>query len=228
MTDQTQEQFDRGWADRGRRIGNRVARTIYRVKVWHPERVPAAGPVIVVSNHTGFLDGPAVFCLAPRTVHFLVKRSYFKSAWGRVLTGVGQIPIEQRTGDRQALAAAKSLLADGHVVGIFPEGTRGSGTVESAHQGTAWLALQTGATIVPAATLGTRGTGSGRESWPRPRSPIAISFGEPFELPDYTGVPGRKKLELATEEIRGRLATQVRAAVAETGLALPTDAPPPA
>lgn len=221
-------QFDRHWADRGRRIGNRLGRAIYKVQVLHPDRLPTDGPVVLVSNHTGFLDGPVVFCLAPRTVHFLVKRSYFKSVWGRILTGVGQIPIEQRTGDREALAIAKSLLADGHVVGIFPEGTRGAGTVESAHQGAAWLALQTGATIVPAATLGTRGTGSGRESWPKPRSPIAISFGEAFDLPDFKGVPGRQKLTLATEEIRTRLVEQVQAAVAETGLQLPTDAPPPA
>ncbi|MBD2758778.1 1-acyl-sn-glycerol-3-phosphate acyltransferase [Yimella sp. cx-573] len=220
-------EFDRGWSDRGRRIGNRLVKTGYRAKALHPERVPVTGPVIIVSNHTGFLDGPVVFCLAPRTVHFLVKKSYFKSVWGKVLTGVGQIPIEQRTGDREALAAAKSLLAQGYAVGMFPEGTRGSGTVETAHQGAAWLALQTGAQIIPTATLGTRGTGSGRESWPKPGARLRVVFGEAFALPDYTGVPGRQKLALATEEIRERLARQVSAAVVETGLVLPSDAPPP-
>lgn len=222
------QEFDRGWSDRGRAIGNRLVKLGYRARSVHPERVPATGPVLIVSNHTGFLDGPVVFCLAPRTVHFLVKKSYFKSVWGKVLTGVGQIPIEQRTGDREALAAAKSLLGRGYAVGIFPEGTRGSGTVESAHQGAAWLALQTGATIVPAATLGTRGTGNGRESWPKPGARIRVVFGEPFDLPAYDGVPGRQKLALATEQIRTRLADQVRDAIAETGMELPTDAPPPA
>lgn len=213
--------FDRGWADRGRRIGSRVARMLYDCAALHSERVPATGPVIIVSNHTGFLDGPVVFCLAPRTVHFLVKKAYFTSLWGKLLVGVGQIPIEQHTGDRAALAAARSLLDDGHALGIFPEGTRGLGTVRSAHQGTAWLALQTGATIVPAATLGTRGSGAGRESWPKLRSPLRVVFGQPFDLPAYDGLPGRQKLTAATELIRERLAEHVASAVEETGLELP-------
>ena len=65
------DEFDRGWADQGRRFGDRLARDLYRVQVWHAERVPAQGPLVLVSNHTGFLDGPAVFCVTPRTVHFL-------------------------------------------------------------------------------------------------------------------------------------------------------------
>ncbi|GAB3584257.1 lysophospholipid acyltransferase family protein [Calidifontibacter terrae] len=214
--------FDRGWADRGHRIGMRVARILYDGRALHADRVPTTGPIIIVSNHTGFLDGPVVFCLAPRTVHFLVKKSYFKSAWGKILVGVGQIPIEQHTGDRAALAAARSLLGQGHALGIFPEGTRGLGTVASAHQGAAWLALQTGATIVPAATLGTRGTGAGHESWPKLRSPLRVVFGDPFDLPAYEGQPGRAKLAAATELIRDRLAQHVAAAVEETGMTLPT------
>lgn len=217
-------EFDRGWSDRGRRIGNRLVKLGYDAKALHAERVPTDRPVLIISNHTGFLDGPVVFCLAPRTVHFLVKKSYFASVWGKLLVGMGQIPIEQRTGDREALASAKSLLSQGYAVGIFPEGTRGSGTVESAHQGAAWLALQTGATIVPTATLGTRGAGSGRESWPKPRTTLRVVFGDSFDLPAYQGVPGREKLKLATEEIRSRLAEHVHAAVEETGLRLPTDA----
>lgn len=215
--------FDRGWSDRGRRIGSVLARAIYSARTDGSQKVPASGPVVIVSNHTGFLDGPLVFCLAPRTVHFLVKKAYFTSVWGKVLRGVGQIPIEQNTGDRAALAAAKSLLDDGYAVGIFPEGTRGSGTVDHAQQGAAWLALQTGATIVPCATLGTRGSGAGRESWPKPRAKLRVVFGEAFELPDYTGMPGRQKLTAATEEIRSRLADHVHDAVRRTGLTLPQE-----
>ncbi|NHN57010.1 1-acyl-sn-glycerol-3-phosphate acyltransferase [Calidifontibacter sp. DB0510] len=212
--------FERRYADAGHVFGRNLARIVYQAKAVHPERVPATGPVLIVSNHTGFLDGPVIFCLAPRTVHFLVKRAYFTSVVGVLLRGVGQIPISQNTGDRQALADARSLLTRGHAVGIFPEGTRGAGAVSAAQQGTAWLALQTGATIVPAATLGTRGR-RGKNSWPRPRSPIRVVFGEPFELPPYAGVTGRERLRLATELVRTRLAEQVRAAISETGLTLP-------
>lgn len=218
--------FDLAHAEGGRRLGAVLVRIGYAARALHSELVPAQGPVVLVSNHTGFLDGPVVFCLTPRPVHFLVKRSYFASLWGVVLRGVGQIPITQHSGDREALQAARSVLSQGGCIGVFPEGTRGSGSVTSAQQGAAWLALQAGATIVPAATLGTRGTGSGRESWPKPRGVIRVVFGEPFTLDDIEGT-GRVRLAGATERIRERLAAHVQSAVAETGLPLPEDIPAP-
>lgn len=218
--------FDPAHVAGGRRLGSVLARVAYDARALDRSNVPSHGPVVIVSNHTGFLDGPMVFCLAPRPVHFLVKRSYFTSVWGVVLRGVGQIPITQHTGDRQALQAAQSVLSGGGCVGVFPEGTRGSGSVQTAQQGAAWLAVQSGAMIVPTATLGTRGTGSGRESWPRPRGTIRVVFGEPFGVIDIPGT-GRERLRVATELIRTRLADQVHDAVRRTGLPLPQDTPAP-
>ncbi|TWE12861.1 lysophospholipid acyltransferase family protein [Rudaeicoccus suwonensis] len=204
----------------GRQFGVVAARGLYDVRAVHPERMPMAGPVIAVSNHVGFLDGPIVFIFTPRPLRFLVKRSYFSSAWGVLLRAMGQIPIDQNSAERSALMAAKDVLTAGGGVGIFPEGTRGGGTVETAQQGAAWLAQQTGAVIVPVAVLGTVGTG-GRDSWPRLRSEMRVVVGEPFELPELPGVPGRQRLQLATEDLREHLAEHVAQAVRETGLSLP-------
>lgn len=216
--------FDVAHAEAGRRLGSVLVRTAYAARVVGVEHFPRDGATILVSNHTGFLDGPVVFCLAPRPVHFLVKRSYFASAWGAILRGVGQIPIEQGTGDRAALGAARAVLADGGCVGIFPEGTRGAGDVRALQQGAAWLALQSGARLLPVAVLGTRGTGAGRESWPRPRSPLRVVVGEPFDLVDLGAATGRQRLTLATDRIRDVLASHVRQAVETTGIPLPSDA----
>lgn len=216
------ERFDVAHVEGGRRFGAWLAPTIYAARALHADLVPAAGPIIVVSNHSGFLDGPLVFCLCPRPLHFLVKRAYFASVWGAILRQVGQIPITQDSGDREALQAARSVLAQGGAVGVFPEGTRGSGTVQSAHHGAAWLAIQSGAVIVPAATLGTRGTGGARESWPKPRAPLRVVFGEPFRVDNVSG-SGRERLRQATELLRVRLAAHVDAAVVETGMTLPAD-----
>lgn len=211
----------------GRRLGRVLAPTLYAVRRSGVDRVPADGPLVVVSNHSGFLDGPLIYCTFPRPLHFLVKRSYFETPFGVLLRGTGQIPISQATGDREALTAARAVLARGGAVGVFPEGTRGSGQVEQAEQGAAFLALQAKARVLPVASLGTRTTGGGRDSWPRLRSRMEVVFGEPFRIDDDLGGPGRERMRRATETLRTGLAEHVRAAVAATGLALPGDTPPP-
>ncbi|RNI22823.1 lysophospholipid acyltransferase family protein [Flexivirga caeni] len=210
--------------DGARWLGVRLAHLLYDVQPLHEERVPATGPVIVVSNHVGFLDGPMVFIFTPRPLRFLVKRSYFSSAWGVFLRATGQIPIDQNSADRDALGAAREVLAGGGGLGIFPEGTRGGGAVQTAQQGAAFLAQATGAQIVPVAVLGTKGTG-GRDSWPKLRGRVRVVVGDAFTLEKHRGVPGRERLRLSTEELRARLAAHVQAATRETGLALPEGTP---
>lgn len=205
--------------DAGRRFGRIAAPALYAVRALHAERMPTSGPVVVVSNHVGFLDGPMVFIFSPRPLRFLVKRAYFGSMWGVLLRAMGQIPIDQNSADRTALMTAREVLRSGGGVGIFPEGTRGAGTVQVAHQGAAWLAQQTGAQLVPIAVLGTQGTG-GSDSWPRLRSRLRLVVGEPFALATDAEGTARDRLRRATEELRERLAEHVAAAQAETGLRL--------
>lgn len=207
-----------------RTFGVGLGRLLYDVEILHPERMPKTGSMIAVSNHVAFLDGPVVFVFAPRRLRFLVKRSYFSSAWGVLLKLTGQIPIDQNTADREALATARQVLAEGGGIGIFPEGTRGAGAVQTAQQGAAYLAQATGARIVPVAVFGTRGAG-GKDSWPKLRGPLRLVVGEPFVLTKRVGVPGRERLRIATEELRTKLAAHVVAAAQETGLALPAGTP---
>ncbi|KNX37144.1 lysophospholipid acyltransferase family protein [Luteipulveratus halotolerans] len=211
----------------GRLLGQVIAPVLYDARHRGTHHVPRTGPVVLVSNHSGFLDGPLVYCLAPRPVHFLVKKSYFSSAWGALLRAVGQIPIDQNSGDRQALTAARAVLARGGAVGVFPEGTRGAGDVRAVQQGAAWLALQADALVVPVACLGTRGAGATRSSWPRLRGHLEVVFGEPFSVRPDGDVTGRERLRLASETLRSRLAAHVADSVERTGMALPGDRPAP-
>lgn len=204
-------------ADRGVRVGQRLGvgllRLLYRARVTGQAHVPSRGPVILVANHVGFIDGPLGFITSPRPVHFLVKRAYFVGPVGWLLRGVGQIPITQRSADREALTSAREVLRAGGVVGVFPEGTRGSGEVASAQQGAAFLALGTKAVVVPVALSGTAGRSKG--ALPRVRSRLSVTFGEPFDLagvPDVAAVTGRERVAVATEALRVRLAEHVRAA----------------
>ncbi len=155
----------------GRHIGIAIFHSLYRGRARHPERVPADGPVVLVANHAAFLDGPLVFSMTPRPANFLVKQEAFSGFFGWLIRSVGQIPIDRTVGDRAALATATAVLERGGAVGIFPEGTRREGDVEEVNQGAAWIALRTGARIVPVAVLGTRVPGASADTWPRPLAP---------------------------------------------------------
>lgn len=194
-----------------RGLGGAVLRRAYRIDVVGAHRVPRSGPVVLVANHVAAIDGPLGYIASPRPVSFLVKRSYFRGPVGWALHTTHQIPITQNFADREAMTAARAVLADGGVLGVFPEGTRGSGDVATARQGAAFFALAAKASIVPVALEGT----GGNRTAPRPRAHIRVQFGEPFtlhDLPVLDGVTGRQRLALATEELRGRLAEHVRAA----------------
>ena len=209
----------------GRGMGRVLVPLAYRCVVRGRDRVPAEGPLVLVANHSGLLDGPLVMSVAPRPVTFLVKQELFHGMVGSVLRGVGQISIDRTTGDRRALDAARTVLARGGVVGVFPEGTRGRGAASTAEAGVAWLALNAPAPVIPVAMLGTRRTGDGVARVPGLGRCMAVEFGRPLVLDRAPGTSGRAALEAANEAIRVALAALVASAAARTGLALPTDDP---
>ena len=208
---------DRRRASGGRKVGQLAFRTIYRGVAVHPDNVPATGPVILAANHAGFLDGPLVFSLAPRPVTFLVKQEAFAGPLGFVVRTVGQIPIDRTTGDRAALSTALAVLERGDAVGIFPEGTRRVGDVDEVNRGAAWIALRSGAPIVPVAVLGTRVPGGSANAWPRPRTVLTVDFGEPFTLQPDPAAPGRERLRRASNTLQEALASHVRRARVDNG-----------
>lgn len=215
-----------GRARLGHGVGRSLFFLLYAARAAGHWNVPPDGPVVLAANHTGYLDGALVVSMAPRPSHFLVLARTFEGSVGHLLRWSGQIPIDQGRGDRTALGQALEVLGRDGVVGIFPEGGRGRGDLAAAGKGVAWLALQSGAPVVPTACLGTRRTGELAASWPRLRSRMVVDFGPPVELDLPAGLPGRARLELATEQIRVALVTHVHAAADRHGIPLPTDVPP--
>jgi 1-acyl-sn-glycerol-3-phosphate acyltransferase len=190
--------------DRGRWLGSWMFRPFYRVRVHHAERIPARGPVVVVANHSAFVDGPLIFGLLGRRAVFWVKQEMFTGVAGWGLRRIGQLPVRRGAADRRPLTAAIAVLRGGGLVGVFPEGTRGTGDVAAAEHGAAWLARTSGAAVVPIVSRGThRPEGSGRR-W-RPRVDVVV--GEPLTIP---AGGGRAGLATATETLRAELAGMVR------------------
>lgn len=203
-----------------RPVGWLLDHAVYRTSVTGRSNVPAAGPVIFAGNHISYLDGPVMFGACPRPMHILVKQEMFSGFLGRVLTASGQLPVDRR-GGRAALTAARSLLDAGRCVGILPEGTRGSGAAAAINNGVAWLALTSGATIVPVSILGTRIGGEHLDSVPEPRRRLHVSFGGAINVSRRPGETGRVSMDRAGNEIRVALACHVQDSIQRTGQPLP-------
>jgi 1-acyl-sn-glycerol-3-phosphate acyltransferase len=196
-----------GLHDAGRVFARYHLRSAFRIRVHGRERMPAAGPVLVIANHSSMIEPQLIFGMLPRRSAFLVKAELFDAVGGlagRFLLAIGQIPLKRGEIDRTPLMTAVGVLSGGGVVGIFPEGTRGAGDVGEAERGAAWLVRASGATVLPVATRGTLRPADGKRRW-RPR--VDILVGEPFT--PKVG-PGKTGLDQGTEELRGELAALVK------------------
>lgn len=183
--------------------------------------VPPTGPVILASNHMGLMDGPVLFAVAPRRIHALVKHKMFQGRLGWLLLRAGQIPVQRHEVDPGAVKACLRVLRDGGTIAIYPEGTRGTGAVDHAHGGAAYLALVTGAPIVPVAVLGTRPDGGRQGAMPTKGARIDTVFGAPFSYPAEPWPRTRARVDVVRREVQERLAAHVAAACELTGQTLP-------
>jgi 1-acyl-sn-glycerol-3-phosphate acyltransferase len=197
----------------------------YDVHLHGIDRIPAAGPVILASNHIGYPDGPLLFVSAKRRIHSMVKESMFTGPVGYGLLKMGQINVDRFHVDPRAVKSALRLLRSGRVVGIFPEGARGRGDVSVTKSGAAYLALVTGAPVVLVALLGTRQDGASTEGWPPKGTRMDIVVGETLRFDPVPWPRTKERVAHAQAEIQRALAVHVEQACALTGQTLP--APPP-
>jgi 1-acyl-sn-glycerol-3-phosphate acyltransferase len=206
-----------------------IARTVIRrrvgVRVVNGEKLPAKGPVILASNHVGIADGPLLAIFAPRPVHALTKQEMFKGFMNPFLLGAGQIPLDRFNPDPRAVKRCLRVLRGGRVIGIFPEGSRGPGEFDRFHTGAAYLAMVTGAPIVPVVQFGTREPGAGSHALPAKGVVVDMVFGDPFTIPS-TPWPRRKRdVAARSVELREHLLAHLADAKQLTGRTLPGPLP---
>lgn len=205
---------------RFRALATRLIRRRWRLEIRGAENVPVQGPVIIIANHMGWLDGPLMAIVGPRPVHALTKTEMFTGALGRFLVVSGQIPVHRYEVDPLAVRSALRVLRDGHALGMFPEGTRGDGGVASVKGGAAYLALVTGAPVVPMVFLGTREYGGRNSSLPPAGSRLVLSYGSPRTFPRRPWPRDPATVRAVAEEQREMLLETLREAQAATGLGL--------
>jgi 1-acyl-sn-glycerol-3-phosphate acyltransferase len=212
----------------GLAIGRRFTRMLARrwdIQVFGQENVPLAGPVILASNHIAMLDGPVMMAASPRGFHALVKIEVFVGPERHFFSATGQIPVDRRRVDRAALRSALSVLSAGRALAIYPEGRRGLGNLADVKPGVGYLALCTGAPVVPVACLGTRETTVDKRIVPTKGQRMAVGFGEPLSFETMDWPRTRQAVSVATARITDALRANLAGLRERTGIGLPPDLP---
>ena len=185
-------------------------RLVFRPQVSGAENVPASGPAILASNHLSYSDWMFMPLTLPRRVTFVAKAEYFTTpgikGWfqRKFFSGSGQVPIDRSgaTAAEGALKAAKKILAEGELFGIYPEGTRShDGRLYRGKTGVARLALESKVPVVPVAVVGTDVVAPPGKKFGRFTRPI-VRFGKPLDFSRYEGLENdRYILRSITDEI---------------------------
>jgi 1-acyl-sn-glycerol-3-phosphate acyltransferase len=178
-----------------------VLRTVFRLRASGRENVPAEGGLVLAANHwSNFDPWPLGLPLFPRRyLRFMAKSELFWFPLGALITVGGAFPVRRGLGDEEAIAKAVDLCRAGHVVVMFPEGTRREKGLRKKHEarwhaGAARIALEAGVPLVPAGIAGT-------ERLAR-LGPLRVVYGQPLHLDDRADVPLAEAARTATERLR--------------------------
>jgi 1-acyl-sn-glycerol-3-phosphate acyltransferase len=180
-----------------------------RLHVRSLDNVPLTGPVIVVGNHVSTVDPPLVGSLIPRTDIFsMAKAEVFRTHFARfLLRGWNAFPVVRQSADRASLRYSLRCLAEGHVLVMYPEGTRAEDTaLHRAHPGVGFLALRSGAPVVVAAVWGSEDVLPKGRTLPR-RADVEVVFGEPCPVRRHHPDGRRVASQEAADEIMARVAS---------------------
>ena len=178
-----------------------------RITVRGAEHLPATGPAVLATNHTGFLDFTFVGYAARergRLVRFMSKLSVFESRLsGWLMRAMRHIPVDRWSG-AIAYRRALSLLDEGEIVGVFPEATISrSWLVKGLKPGAAGLAISRSVPLLPVVVWGSHRimTVDGHRSLRRGKA-VTILIGEPLRPADGESIAGlTERLRIAMSEL---------------------------
>ena len=169
---------------------------VFRWRISGTENIPTGG-VIIAANHISLWDPPVVGTAISRKVHFMAKEELFANpVFGWLISRLGAFPVKRGAADRTAIRTALTLLKNGSILVIFPEGTRSKdGKLGAPEAGLALLALKAGVPVVPTAIIGTNKLFRDNHLLPKFR----VLFGKPLLF----------SRDNADKESMGQIGTQV-------------------
>lgn len=157
------------------------------LRVVGAENVPRSGPLLVVCNHQHNADPVLLAAACPRPLFFMAKKELFATpGLGWLLERLGAFPVDRGASDRHAIRYAEAVLAQGHALAMFPEGTRSrTGRLGEGLPGAGLILLRSGAPVLPAAVIGSEalpgGGGKPNEAGAGWRPEVTVRFGVPFD-----------------------------------------------
>lgn len=183
--------------------------------------VPRSGALLVCGNHVSTLDPPLVPAFLPRNDSWsMAKAEYFEGSGFKpwIFNAFHSFPVVRHSADRGAIRRATNILKEGGVLILYPEGTRiVSGGMRRPEPGAGFIAMVSGAPVLPVAITGSRQVFGKGFRLPR-RAPLRLEFGTPFtisgRLPDGSRVPYQDAAdaimlavaEMLPEDLRGEFA----------------------
>jgi 1-acyl-sn-glycerol-3-phosphate acyltransferase len=175
-------------------------RVLFRYRARGLERVPSEGGYVLAANHLSNADPwPLGMALFPhRYLRFMAKAELFWFPLGPFISACGAFPVRRGEGDADAVATAIRLCREGHIVVMFPEGTRRQKGLRKKHtarwrSGAARIALEAGVPLVPAGIAGTDGLSH--------LAPLRVAYGDPIELADLGSMPLEDAAQAATDRL---------------------------
>lgn len=191
-----------------------AANTFFRPWVKGLDNIPTEGPAILASNHLSFSDSIFIPVVVPRQVRFLAKNEYWQGKGIRGVTNrwfftiTGQIPMD-RSGGKASSASLKAglgALQEGHLLGIYPEGTRSpDGRLHRGKLGVAKLALEAQVPVIPVALIGTDKVQPVGKNIPR-LARVGMIIGEPLDFGFYyDNAQDRFAQRAVTDEIMSQI-----------------------
>ncbi len=188
-----------------------IARLVFRYRVRGTEHLPASGGYVLAAGHLSNLDPWALgLALWPRRfLRFMAKSELFWFPLGVLVKAGGGFKVRRGQADAAAIQTAVSLAREGHVIAMFPEGTRRKKGLRktrqaAAHTGAARIALDAGVPLVPAGIKGTDGLRT-LQAW-------RVRYGAPIEVGDLKDLPAAEAARVATERVMAAIAELEEAA----------------
>ena len=191
-------------------VAGPILRTVFRPWVSGLENIPKTGGVILASNHLSVIDSVILPLMIDRRIYFLAKSDYFTGAGLKnflikhFLLGTGMLPIDRSGGkaSEASLNTGLRVLAQGDVLGIYPEGTRSpDGKMYRGRTGVARMVLEGHVPVVPIAMIDTEKVMPIGHKIPKVRR-IGVIVGEPLDFSRFEGLESdRFILRSVTDEI---------------------------
>lgn len=176
-----------------------IYKVLFRLEATGLENVPSSGGVLLCSNHISLLDPPTIGILLKRKVHFMAKKELFDViGFGWLITQLGAFPVKRGGVSKESIKNSLLLLREGHVMGIFPEGTRHKGDDGGeGKKGAATFALRSNAAVIPVAIIGNY------KLFRKTR----VVYGAPVDLDAFKELKGAEAVEKATEKIMSEISS---------------------